>query len=877
MKKLMLTLLLCCAWFGVQAQATYEYPFRNPNLSAQERIDNLLGLLTPEEKIGMMMNNSRPVARLGIPAYNWWSEALHGVARAGLATVFPQAIGMAATWDVAGHQYVFETISDEARAKYYQAVQRGNRAIYNGLSFWTPNINIFRDPRWGRGQETYGEDPWLTTRLGVAAVKGLQGNDPNFLKTHACAKHFAVHSGPEWNRHSYDAVVSKRDLWETYLPAFKALVQEANVREVMCAYNAFEGQPCCGSNVLLTDILRNQWGYNGMVVSDCGAINDFYNKNAHKTHADAAAASSDAVLHSTDLECGDSYNQLNTALKEGRITVAQLDVSMRRVLQGWIELGMLDAEDRTPWKGMPYSLVDSPEHRAAALVEARKSMTLLKNEYNVLPLSKKIRKIAVIGPNANDSVMQWGNYNGFPSSTVTILAGIRNELPGVEVIYNKGCDLVEPWVRTSLYGNLLSEAKGEKGLLVEFFNNNKLEGTPAARLVNPVAIHYNSSGGTVLAPGVNRTNTSCRVSGILVAPYTGEIELYARASESCKLYFDGAEVRSQTRRGAPMLYTVQVKKGKKYAIRLEQFQTTRNVEIDLAVNKRSEVDFTELVKRIKGVDAVVYAGGLSPQLEGEEMPVNAEGFRGGDKVSIDLPTVQRRMLQALRKTGKPVVFVLCTGSALALEQDEDNYDALLCAWYGGQSGGTAVAQVLFGDYNPAGRLPVTFYKTLDQLDSNLSKNGDPAKQGFENYDMTGRTYRYMKEAPLYPFGHGLSYSTFRYGKPEYSNTVVKASEGFSMVVPVTNMSDRPGEEVVQVYVRRNDDPLAPVKSLRAFSRVPITPHNTAKVTLNLTPESFAFYDEAVGGLAYKPGRYTIFYGGSSADNALTSFELTVEK
>ena len=407
----------------------YEYPFQDMDISVDERIENLLGLLTLEEKAGMMVNSSEAVPRLGIPAYDWWNEALHGVGRAGLATVYPQAIGMAATWNEPGHLEAFTIISDEARAKFHEAVRNENRGRYYGLSFWTPNINIFRDPRWGRGQETYGEDPFLTARLGVAAVKGLQGDHPDYFKTYACAKHFAVHSGPEWNRHSYDASVSARDLRETYLPAFKALIEEGNVRQVMCAYNAFEGEPCCGSSKLMWDILREEWGYEGMVVSDCWGINDFFLPDNHGTHPTPESAAADAVHHTTDLECGSVYENLVLAVEKGLITEEQIDHSLRRILRGWFELGMLDPVERVPWSSLPLSVVDSPKHKENALKVARESMTLLKNKDNVLPLSKEIKSIAVIGANAADSVMLWGNYNGTPSSTVTILDGIRAKLP----------------------------------------------------------------------------------------------------------------------------------------------------------------------------------------------------------------------------------------------------------------------------------------------------------------------------------------------------------------------------------------------------------------------------------------------------------------
>ncbi|HCC53035.1 MAG TPA: glycosyl hydrolase [Porphyromonadaceae bacterium] len=855
----------------------YKYSFQNPDLPVDERVENLLSLLTIEEKAGLMVNSSKPVPRLGIPAYDWWNEALHGVARSGLATVFPQAIGMAATWNEPGHLETFTTISDEARAKYNEAVRNDNRGRYYGLTFWTPNINIFRDPRWGRGQETYGEDPYLTTRLGVAAVKGLQGNDPDYYKTHACAKHYAVHSGPEWNRHSYDATVSNRDLWETYLPAFKALVHEAGVREVMCAYNAYEGQPCCGSDLLLTDILRNRWGYDGMVVSDCWAINDFFVETNHATHPNPESAAADAVIHSTDLECGSTYENLVKAAASGLISEEQINQSLRRVLRGWFELGMLDPAQRVPWSDMPYSIVDSPEHRAQALKVARESMTLLKNE-NVLPLRKDVKRIAVIGANAADSVMLWGNYNGFPSATTTILDGIKAKVPAAEVIYDKGCDLVDPWVRTSLYEGFESEANGASGLKVEFYNNNEWKGEPAATVVNAEGINYNNSGGTALAQGVNMEQTSTRISGVFTAPYSGEIVFSARTSDKYTLFVDGKEVLSKTGREAnvPTEYTLPAEEGKKYAVKLEQAQTGRRVSIDFSVFRKEQAEFAELTKRIRDVDVIVYVGGLSPRLEGEEMAVNAEGFKGGDKESINLPAVQCRLLADLKKTGKPVIFVLCTGSSLALEQDEKNYDALLCAWYGGQAAGTAVADVLFGDYNPAGRLPVTFYRTLEQLDGALEKADNPQHTGFQNYNMAGRTYRYMKETPLYPFGHGLSYSAFEYGQAKVAESKIKAGEGMTITIPVTNASDRNGEEVVQVYVKRNDDPQAPVKSLRAFQRVTIASRQAQNVELNIQPDAFAFYDETVDDLKVKAGSYTILYGGTSADSGLKSIDVTVE-
>ncbi len=874
MKKVLFSLsIFICAFSSAQ---TFKYPFQNPKLPVEKRIENLLELLTVDEKIGMMMDQSKAVPRLEIPAYGWWNEALHGVARAGTATVFPQAIGMAATWDVVEHLKTFEMISDEARAKYNKYFDESNKTgRYEGLTFWTPNINIFRDPRWGRGQETYGEDPFLTSVLGVAAVKGLQGNDSKYFKTHACAKHFAVHSGPEWNRHSYNAEVSKRDLYETYLPAFKALVLEGNVREVMCAYNAFDGQPCCANNTLLTEILRGKWNYNGMVVSDCWALADFYQKQYHGTHPDEKSTAADALKHSTDLECGDTYNNFNKSLASGLITEKDLDVSMRRILKGWFELGMLDPKSSVHWNAIPYSVVDSDEHKKQALTMAQKSIVLMKNEKNVLPLNKNIKKIAVVGPNADDGLMQLGNYNGTPSSIVTILDGIKAKFPNSEIIYEKGSEVADPSTRTSLYQNFLSQKNGEKGMKVEFFNNNEFKGKPANISVNKTGINYNSFGGTQLAPNVGRENTSAIISGIFKSSYTGDVILSPSTSDVYTLFVDGKEIA--TRKGPdarhPSEFSVKMEKGKEYNIELRHSQKGKYVSITFDVYRKDPVNFVAVKEKVKDADVIIFAGGLSPSLEGEEMLVNAEGFKGGDKTSIDLPKVQRDLLAELRKTGKPVVFVLCTGSSLGLEQDEKNYDALLNAWYGGQSGGTAVADVLAGDYNPSGKLPLTFYKNLAQLDNNLSKTSK--HQGFENYDMVGRTYRYMTEKPLYAFGHGLSYSKFNYGDAKLNKNTISTTENLTITIPVKNTSKRDGEEVVEVYVKRNKDASAPVKTLRAFERVFIKAGETKNVQLTVSNDSFKFYDEKVDDLASKTGNYTIFYGGTSDESGLKSIPLKV--
>jgi beta-glucosidase len=707
-----------------QAQEAYK----NPDLSPDERARDLLNRMTLEEKTGQLMNQSKGVSRLGIRPYDWWNEALHGVARAGQATVFPQAIGLAATFDPQAVYETFDRISDEARAKYHHFQEQEMYGGYQGLTFWTPNINLFRDPRWGRGMETYGEDPYLTSRMGVAAVKGLQGDGARkYDKTHACAKHFAVHSGPEWNRHRFDAAaVSKRDLYETYLPAFKALVTEGKVREVMCAYNRFEGEPCCSNKELLRHILRDEWGFDDVIVSDCGAITDFYEKDRHETHANAVEAAADAVLSGTDLECGNVYQSLYEAVGQGFISEEKIDESVFRLLRARFQLGMFDTDSLVPWASIPYSVVECEKHRAKALEMARKSMVLLSNKNNILPLGKHLGKVAVVGPNANDSVMLWGNYNGVPAKTITLLEGIQSKLPAGHVIYERGCDYVDK-------------------------------------------------------PG------------------------------------------------------------------------------------NQAIDHRATVEKVKEADVIIFAGGLSPQLEGEEMRVDLPGFKNGDRTHIDLPQVQKALLKALKETGKPLVFVLCSGSALALPSEYETTDAMLAAWYAGQAGGQAVADVLFGDYNPAGRLPVTFYASSDDLPD------------FEDYQMDkGRTYRYFSGKPLFPFGHGLSYTGFAYSKAKLSKTAIAPSESTALNLTLENTGKRDGEEVVQVYICNLQDPAGPLKSLRGFERVFVKAGEKAQVKIPLPPACFEFFDPETASMQVLPGKYEVLYGGTSDEAKLKSINLTIK-
>ena len=844
----------------------HDYPFRNPDLPIEERIDNLLSLLTPEEKIGQMMNQTPAIERLGIPEYDWWNEALHGVARAGQATVFPQAIGMAATFDEEALLETFTMVSDEARAKYHQYQKDEEYDRYKGLTFWTPNINIFRDPRWGRGMETYGEDPFLTARLGIAVVKGLQGDDPNYFKTHACAKHYAVHSGPEWNRHEYDAVSTPRDLWQTYLPAFEALVKEGNVQEIMCAYNRFEGVPCCSSDKLLIDILRNTWGYDRIILTDCGAIDDFWRVDSrtprHETHPDAATASADALLSGTDLECGNSYRALKEAMEKGLITEADIDVSLRRLIRARIELGMFDPDERNPYSKIPYSVVESPEHVNKALEMAEKSIVLLKNKNNILPLSKDIKKIAVIGPNAQDSTMQWANYNGFPSHTVTILDGIRAKVPNAEVIYELGCDHTENFIIDDL-GNHITSTAGD-GFASEFFNNRDFEGTPVYKGLAKT-LRYTTGGNTQFAPNVNLTNFSARFTGVFESPITGNVEFDISGNDAFRLTLDSEKVAEmwESEYTGGRKYTLKAEKGRKYPVVIEYMQRLGSADLNFTVGVRTPVNFAATANRAKDADVIIFVGGISPRLEGEEMPVDAEGFYKGDRTNIEVPKVQREMVKALKATGKPVVYVVCTGSALALTWEDQNLDAVVNAWYGGQEGGTALANMLFGDHNPAGRLPVTFYTSADQLPD------------FEDYSMKGRTYRYMTQKPLYPFGYGLSYTTFDYKNAQLSKQTINKEEGVTLTLDIANIGKMDGDEVVQVYIKNANDPEGPIKTLRAFKRVNVKAGEVQQVNLELSKDSFYSFNDRTQSFETRPGKYQILYGGSSDDKDLKKIELSI--
>jgi beta-glucosidase len=867
---LLLRIAVCAALMMPATRISAQHlPYQDSTLSAEQRADDLLKRLTLEEKAALMQNASPAIERLGIRPYEWWSEALHGIARAGLGTVFPQTIGMAASFNDELLLDVFTAVSDEARAKNLDFNSRGEYKRYQGLSVWTPNINIFRDPRWGRGQETYGEDPYLTSRMGLAVVRGLQGPaDSKFNKLHACAKHFAVHSGPEWNRHSFDAEnISPRDLWETYLPAFKTLVQEGDVKEVMCAYNRYENDPCCGSNRLLTQILRNDWGYKGIVVSDCGAVSDFWETGHHQTEPDATHASATAVLSGTDLECGKNYGSLPDAVRNGLISEEQIDVSVKRLLKARFELG--EMEEVRPWQ-LPYSVVDCAEHKALALAMARQTMTLLQNDNGVLPL-KLDSRVALIGPNANDSVMQLGNYNGTPSHTSTLLSAMR-DVYGDRLVYQPVCGLTDAVSSVTLFPQCSDN--GARGFSVRYWNNRTREGEPAATAVLSTPFRFNTAGSTTFAPGVSLSDFSSEYTTTFTPQHDGEaifrLQTNGRLTVSVN---DSVILRDVSASRTKDVYKMNFKAGESYRIVMDFVSPERKPgNFDLIVNayltfdivEESDLDINRMLQQLADVDVVVFAGGISPALEGEEMKVDVDGFKGGDRTNIELPAVQREVLRALKNAGKRVVLVNYSGSAIALVPETESCDAILQAWYPGQAGGEAVVDVLTGRYNPAGRLPVTFYKSLAQLPD------------FEDYNMTGRTYRYMKEMPLFPFGYGLSYTTFSYGTAKADKKKLCEGETLTVSIPVSNTGERDGEEVVQLYLKRNGDTDGPLKSLRGFKRVAIAAGETANVNIELPYSAFEWFDTATNTMRPIPGKYTLCYGSSSMDKDLSEIPITLK-
>jgi len=841
---LSISLLLTAPQIGATGQATL--PYQDPSLPIEKRVDDLVARMTLEEKVSQMVNAAAPIERLGIPAYDWWNETLHGVARAGYATVFPQAIGMAATWDEELVRQIGDVASTEARAKHHEFARQGDRGRYKGLTFWSPNINIFRDPRWGRGQETYGEDPYLTGRLGVAFVKGLQGNDPRYWKVVATSKHYAVHSGPEPERHSFDAIASERDLQETYLPAFRATVVEGKVAAIMCAYNRTNGEPCC-ANQKLYDILRKTWGFSGHVVSDCGAVDDIY--RFHRVVKTVAEASAMSVKAGTDLSCGNEYRSLVQAVKNNLITEAEIDVSLKRLMTARFRLGMFDPPEMVPYARIPISVVNAPAHRELALKAARESIVLLKNENNTLPLKKDLKTIAVIGPNADAPEVLLGNYNGQPLQSVTPLAGIKAKVsPATKVLYALGSTL------TGSEGATVPAAATPGGFKAEYFNNKELQGQPVLVRTDE-QINFDWSRGRP-APEVNEDGFSVRWTGKFTPPEAGQYQLGAMADDGVRVYLDGqllvdAWTGNQASQIRTVMKEVTLEAGRAYDVRIEYYEDIRNAiaKFFWSFPRFTERIMAEAVNAARQADAVVVVLGISPALEGEEMQVNVAGFRGGDRTDLALPQAQEDLLKAIQATGKPVIVVLLNGSALAVNWANENVAAILDAWYPGEAGGTAIADVLFGDYNPSGRLPVTFYKSVDQLPP------------FEDYSMRGRTYRYFKGEPLYPFGFGLSYTRFKYDNLKPSAKKVKAGESVRVSVDVQNTGDRAGDEVVQLYVTDVAASVpVPVRSLAGIKRVSLKPGEKQNVSFTLAREQMTVIDDQ-GKRVIEPGEFTVSVGG----------------
>ena len=865
--KLLTGVFMLMVFSNTDAQKKNDFPFLNTKLSIDKRVDDLVGRMTLEEKIGQMMNAAPAIERLGIPEYNWWNECLHGVARAGVATVFPQAIGLGAAWDEALMLQVSTAISDEARAKYQDFSSKGKRYIYQGLTFWSPNINIFRDPRWGRGQETYGEDPYLTGRLAVQFIKGLQGDDPKYFKTIATVKHFAVHSGPEKERHYFDAMTNERDFRETYLPQFEMGIKEGKAYSVMCAYNRYEGEACCGSKRLLIDILRNEWNFNGYVVSDCGAIGDIYQH--HKIVQTPAEAAALAVKSGCDLECATTYEHLNEAVKEKLITEAEIDTAVKRLFVARMKLGMFDPPDMVKYTKIPYNVVDSKEHHELALKAARESIVLLKNENNILPFKKDIGTVAVIGPNSDEWMMLLGNYNGIPSDPITPLRGIKEKLSGhSKVLYAQGSELAEGIPKFEMIpADAFSHGENEAGLKVDYYNSTNLNGPVLYSSVDEV---LNSNWGDG-APRKDMDDDNFGVvwNGDLRPHKSGFYQLGIITTCNVNLYLNDSLIANTSyhfrdeyndprlRKSIP----VKLEAGKKYKLKVTAKETYGDAQVQLvwAVPKddpREELK-KEALDAAKQADVIIMCMGLTARLEGEEMDIDIEGFDHGDRTTLDLPDVQEDLIRTIAALGKPVVLVLLNGSALSVNWEDKNIPAIIEAWYPGQEAGKAIADVLFGDYNPGGRLPVTFYKSVNDLPS------------FEQYDMTNQTYRFFKGEPLFPFGYGLSYTAFQYDNFKV-NEAYKIGDSVEVFVDVKNSGQVAGDEVVQLYISDLNAPVThPIRSLKGFKRIHLLPGEIKKVQFTISPDAFSIIDDNNKRIII-PGKFEISIGGGQPGSKGTS-------
>jgi len=861
------SLLVLAMIVSCNSPKTYQYPFQNPKLSFEERVKDLVSRMTLDEKIAQMQFDAPAIERLGIPYYNWSGECLHGIVNeGGFATVFPQAIGMAATWDSDLIRREADVISTEARAWYYKCIRENNtKGVHKSLTFWSPNINIFRDPRWGRGQETYGEDPYLSGIIGTAFVKGLQGDDSTYFKTIATPKHYAVHSGPEPLRHKFNAETSTRDFYETYLPAFEMCIKEGKAYSVMGAYSAYLNVPCCASSFMLDSILRKKWGFEGYVVSDCGAIADIYTgHNYVKTEAEAAAV---AVKAGTDITCGAEYSSLKKAVEDGLITETEIDIAVSRLMMARFKLGMFDPQEDVPYSKVTDKDLEAPAHRELALEVARKSIVLLKNQDNALPLNKaKLKTIAVIGPYIMRDDILYGNYNGKSSNPVTFLKGVQLKAgAGVKVLYTKGVAPIDGGGSlTTVESKYVKPPSGNgNGLLGEYFDNPDLEGKPAiTRVDQEMAPYYDKN---APAQGMKSDFFSIRWTGTITPPSTGYYILGIVTDDRGRLYFEDklkVDNWSPYQKNVMKTFRTKLEKGKEYKLRIEYADSLDYAGIRFQWKKDSGDDETtedpELFAKAMDIaaksDVILFYGGISANLEGEEMSVNIEGFKGGDRTSLDLPKEQLKLLKALKTTGKPIVMVVTSGSPIALNWENENIPAILQAWYPGEEGGNAVADVLFGDYNPAGRLPLTYYRSVNDLPE------------FENYYMKGRTYRYFNGSALFPFGYGLSYTSFSYSNLKIDKTAVAFGETINISLNIKNTGTYDGDEVVQLYLRNLDSKVEqPIKSLRGFKRIYIPKNKESNVSFPLNISDLKYFSVKKNDFVVDPGRYEIMIGSSSED------------
>ncbi len=855
---------------SVHINADESSALRNPSLSFEQRAADVVSHMTLEEKAAQLGNDAPAIPRLGIPEYNWWSEGLHGVARAGIATVFPQAIGMAASWDTELMHESADVISTEFRAKYVEKLHpNGGTDWYRGLTVWSPNINIFRDPRWGRGQETYGEDPYLTSRMGIAFIHGLQGDDPKYLKTIATSKHFAVHSGPESTRHTADVFVTPHDLNDTYLPAFRATVTEGKVESIMCVYNSVDGVPGCANDKLMGHYLRDSWGFNGYVVSDCGAAANVFRADAHHFAPNAETGVAVSFRAGMDLICGDYRNRMSTerdgivaAVKNGLLPESVIDQALRRLFSARIRLGMFDPPASVPYSKIKAADNDTPEHHAVALRMAKETMVLLKNKDNLLPLKKAPTNIAVIGPNATNLYALLGNYNGTPSHPVNVLEGIRKRFPTSKVTYVEGAGLLGPVLSTIPASALCTEqACKTSGVKAEYFNiktdggfigliNMQQDETASlTRNEKMIDFTYGTNDKNNTAVPV-KSNYVVRWTSALKAPETGEYQLGFSGQGGYRVWVDGRKIIDDwTFHDTPAVQTValQFEKGHTYSTKIEYFQIGPNGEGRLVWSLPSQRG-DDAVEAARKSDLVVFVAGLSPRIEGEEMKITAEGFSGGDRTSLDLPAPQEKLLERVNDIGKPVILVLMNGSPLSINWANEHVPAIVEAWYPGAEGGTAVAALLAGDFSPGGRLPVTFFKSVDQL---------PA---FDDYSMSKRTYRYFDGEPLYRFGYGLSYTTFNYSDAHIVNTDDASNHAVKLAVTVANAGSMAGDEVVQLYVTHNDIKGAPIRALQGFKRVHLNKGEKQNIEFVLNDRALSVVNDA-GKRQILPGKIDIWMGG----------------